>query len=102
MDDMIAAGINAKHSNEDQIAPFDKWIELYGDKIGLFGGIDVSLLCQASPDEIYAAVLENGSRFRQNALGYAIGSGNSIPEYIPVEGYLAMIGAVRQIRKQSM
>jgi uroporphyrinogen decarboxylase len=29
MNDIIALGINAKHSNEDQIAPFIKWIEQY-------------------------------------------------------------------------
>jgi uroporphyrinogen decarboxylase len=45
MDDIIALGIDAKHSNEDQIAPFDKWIDLYNEKIGLFGGIDVNILC---------------------------------------------------------
>ena len=42
MEQAIGAGINAKHSNEDAIAPFDRWIELYGDRIGLLGGIDVA------------------------------------------------------------
>ena len=45
MEDVIAIGIDAKHSNEDVIAPFDEWIRLYGDRIGLLGGIDVDLLC---------------------------------------------------------
>ena len=30
--------------------------------------------------------------------GIAIGSGNSIADYVPVEGYLAMINTVRQFR----
>jgi len=30
--------------------------------------------------------------------GYALGSGNSIPEYVPVDGYLAMLEAARRIR----
>jgi hypothetical protein len=34
MDDLIKAGINAKHSNEDQIAAFDEWIRLYSSRIG--------------------------------------------------------------------
>ena len=98
MEDVLALGINAKHSNEDIIAPFDRWISLYGGRIGLLGGIDVDLLCQKQPAEIVAEVLEKGARFRASARGYALGSGNSIPDYVPVEGYLAMIGAARKIR----
>jgi uroporphyrinogen decarboxylase len=102
MDDMIELGINAKHSNEDTIAPFDEWIERYGDRIGLLGGIDVDILCQKTPDEIFADVVEKGQRFRHRAKGYALGSGNSIPDYVPVDGYLAMIRAARQIRQNEL
>jgi uroporphyrinogen decarboxylase len=99
MDDVIALGINAKHSNEDIIAPFDQWISLYGDRIGLLGGVDVDLLCQKKPAEIADEVFEKGKRFRAAARGYALGSGNSIPEYVPVDGYLAMIEGARRIRE---
>lgn len=98
MEDVIALGIDAKHSNEDAIASFDKWIDSYGDRIGLLGGIDVDLLCLKNPAEIREAVVELGTRFRKKAKGYALGSGNSIPEYVPVEGYLAMIEAAHKIR----
>jgi len=98
MEDMIEMGINGKHSNEDAIAPFDKWISLYGDRIALVGGIDVDILCQKKPEEIVRIVSEAGHRFRESAHGYALGSGNSIPEFVPVEGYLAMIDAARHIR----
>jgi uroporphyrinogen decarboxylase len=98
MDDVIEIGIDGKHSNEDVIAPYDKWISLYGDRIGLLGGVDVDLLCIMTPEIIFDAVLEMGQRFRSNAKGYALGSGNSIPEYVPIEGYLAMVRAVQQIR----
>ena len=98
MDDVIALGINAKHSNEDAISPFEKWIELYGDRIGLLGGIDVDHLCLKKPEVVLETVLELGQRFRKKTTGYALGSGNSIPEYVPVEGYMAMIRAVQQIR----
>jgi len=100
MDDMIDLGINAKHSNEDIIAPFDQWIELYGERIGLLGGIDVDLLCQKKPAEIVETVYENGRRFRNTARGYALGSGNSIPDYVPVDGYLAMIEGAQKIRDE--
>jgi uroporphyrinogen decarboxylase len=98
MEDVIELGIDAKHSNEDVIAPFDRWIELYGDRIGLLGGIDVDLLCQKEAQEIVIEVVEKGARFRDSARGYALGSGNSIPEYVPVDGYLAMIEGAEIIR----
>jgi uroporphyrinogen decarboxylase len=100
MDDVIALGIDAKHSNEDCIAPFDQWIARYGDRIGLLGGIDVDLLCQKSPDEITETVYGKGRRFRAAAKGYALGSGNSIPEYVPIDGYLAMIEGAKRIRAE--
>lgn len=100
MEDVIALGISAKHSNEDAIAPFDKWIELYANRIALFGGIDVNLLCLETPDVIQKTVYENGRRFRTHANGFALGSGNSIPDYIPVDGYLAMIEGAKKIRRE--
>lgn len=100
MDDIIDLGIDAKHSNEDQIAPFERWIELYGDRIGLFGGIDVNTLCLSSGEDVYREVLEKGTEFRRKARGYGLGSGNSIPGYVPVEGYKAMIDAVKEIRRR--
>ncbi len=99
MDDILELGIDAKHSNEDAIAPFDRWIKDYGRQIGLLGGFDMGFLCTQSPDDIYAAVREQGKQFRAAALGYALGSGNSIPDYVPVENYLAMIRAAQAIRK---
>jgi uroporphyrinogen decarboxylase len=98
MEDVIDLGIDAKHSNEDAIAPFDEWIARYGGRIGLLGGIDVDVLCRKAQAEIIEDVYSKGRRFRATAQGYALGSGNSIPDYVPVEGYLAMIEAARRIR----
>ncbi|MHC4739196.1 MAG: uroporphyrinogen decarboxylase family protein [Planctomycetota bacterium] len=98
MEPVIKAGIDCKHSNEDVIAPFEEWINRYGRRIGLFGGIDVDVLCTNTPDEIYEKVLDKGRLYRNTANGYALGSGNSIPDYVPLEGYLAMLRAAQQIR----
>lgn len=98
MEDIIDAGINAKHSNEDAIAPFERWISDYGDRIGLLGGFDMDFLCTRSETEIFDAVCELGQRYRESAAGYALGSGNSIPDYVPAENYLAMVRAAREIR----
>jgi len=100
MDALIGAGIDAKHSNEDQIAPFSEWIERYGGKIGLFGGIDMDVLCRQDPSTVFEIALEQGKRYRDTANGYALGSGNSIPDYVPVEAYLAMVRAAQKIREE--
>lgn len=100
MEDIISLGIDAKHSNEDEIAPFEKWIELYADRIGLFGGIDVNILSLNPYDEVYRIVLEKGRKYRASARGYGIGSGNSIADYVPDEGFQAMIDAVNVLREE--
>jgi uroporphyrinogen decarboxylase len=100
MDDLVEAGIDAKHSNEDQIALFDEWISRYSGSIGLMGGIDVNDLCLKSYDEVYRLVLDKGTRYRALANGFALGSGNSIAGYVPVEGFMAMVDAAREIRRR--
>ncbi|AVM43294.1 uroporphyrinogen decarboxylase family protein [Victivallis lenta] len=98
MDDLIAAGIDAKHSNEDAIAPFERWIHDYSDRIGLFGGIDMDFIVSRSPEEIRRKIDAEAPRFRDLANGFAIGTGNSIPDYVPAENYLAMLEAVNAYR----
>jgi uroporphyrinogen decarboxylase len=102
MEDLIELGIEAKHSNEDAIAPFDLWNKKYGDRIGLLGGFDMDFLCMNDKKEIFDTVFEQGKRFRSCAKGYALGSGNSIPGYVPPENYLAMIMAAEAIRDAEM
>ena len=50
------------------------------------------------PEEVFAEVVDQGTRYRAKANGFALGSGNSIPDYVPVDGYLAMIEAAKHIR----
>jgi uroporphyrinogen decarboxylase len=99
MDDIIGkVGIDAKHSNEDQIAPFPVWVERYGSKIGLFGGVDMDVLCRETEDGIRQYV-QDVIRQVEGRCGWAVGSGNSIPGYVPATGYLAMIQTVREHRR---
>ncbi len=84
---------DAKHSFEDQITPVEQAFDLWGERIAILGGIDMDFLARSSPEEITKrskAMLGKGSAQG----GYALGSGNSIPEYIPDENYIAMISAV--------
>jgi uroporphyrinogen decarboxylase len=93
MDDIIDdIKYDAKHSYEDKIRPVEEAYEKYGDRIAILGGLDLDFIIRSTPEQVYnraAAMLE-----RTNLRGgYALGSGNSIPEYVPVENYLSMIAA---------
>ncbi len=99
MEDLIGtAGIDAKHSNEDAIAELGVWIEKYGERIGNFGGVDTDVLCGPDPEYIeryVTRVMEEGKK----TPGFALGSGNSIPDYVPPEGYLTMIRTACRLRE---
>jgi len=98
MEDLInVAKIDAKHSNEDQIALFSEWVNQYGERIGNFGGVDTDHLCRKSEQEIKEIVKEV-TGYSIGHGGFALGSGNSIPDYVPVSGYIAMIEAGREVR----
>ncbi len=98
MEDMIEiAKINAKHSNEDIIAPFPVWVEKYGDRIGNFGGIDTDAVCQLSRSDMKEYISEVIAKCKGHG-GFAFGSGNSIPDYVPVDGYMNMVEIVRELR----
>lgn len=93
MDDLIDdVKIDAKHSFEDVIMPVTEAKRRWGDRVALLGGVDVDYLCRHSPAEIMEytkRVMDVCSR----GGGYAIGTGNTVANYIPVENYLAMLKA---------
>jgi uroporphyrinogen decarboxylase len=100
MEDLIAAGIDAKHSNEDQVALFPEWVERYGDRIGNFGGMDTNMVISLDRNEMRAYITDVISQSVGHG-GFAFGSGNSIPDYVPTEKYLDMVEIVREWRGES-
>lgn len=83
-------GYDAKHSYEDKILPVEKAYEELAGKIAVLGGIDMDFVARNTPEEIKkrcSSMVEKG----MEKGGYALGTGNSIPEYIPIENFLAMI-----------
>ena len=91
MEDLIEdVRIDGKHSFEDAIQPIAEVKRLYGDKICVLGGVDVHKLATWEPARLRKHVRRiidecaPGGRF-------AIGAGNSIPSYIPVQNYLTLL-----------
>ena len=93
MDDLIDdVKIDAKHSFEDIITPVTEAKQRWGNRVAILGGIDIDFMCRRSPSEI----MERTKRtmdFCSKGGGYAIGTGNTVANYIPIENYLAMLKA---------
>lgn len=90
--------IDAKHSNEDSIAPFSRWIEAYGDRIGNFGGLDTNVLCDIDNTDLERYVTDKYQLAAAKQGGVALGSGNSIPNYVSPEKYRYAVNLIRELR----
>jgi len=86
---------DAKHSYEDAIVPVEEAYQRWGDRIAVMGGIDIDFLCSRTEPEIIRRA-EKLLEISSDKGGYALGSGNSIPDYIPIENYKAMISVIRK------
>ena len=84
---------DGRHSYEDGIEPVEQAYDKLNGRLAILGGIDVDFLCRSTPEEIKARSRAMLERSEKNG-GYALGSGNSIPDYVPPESYFAMISAI--------
>jgi uroporphyrinogen decarboxylase len=66
----------------------------YGQRIGILGGLDMHLLASSTPDQVRAATRKM-IRDCAPGGGYALGSGNTIANYVPLANYLAMLDEAR-------
>ena len=93
LDDLFSIGFDARHSYEDNIIPVEKAYGMLSGHMAVMGGIDVDFLIRESKENIEnrvkAILTQTGAR------GYALGSGNSIPDYVPAEKYLCMINTAK-------
>ncbi|MHB9025086.1 MAG: uroporphyrinogen decarboxylase family protein [Armatimonadota bacterium] len=90
MDDLIDyVGIDAKHSFEDVIAPVTEVKAKWGDRVALLGGVDIDTLTRSDEETIRAYVRDVVAKC--GPAGYAVGSGNSITNYIPPKKLRVML-----------
>jgi uroporphyrinogen decarboxylase len=98
IEDLIAdVRIDGKHSYEDVIIPVEEFQARHGGRIAVLGGLDVNVLAHSDEAAVRRKTRELietcGARGR-----YAIGSGNSIPSYVSVANYLAMVDEALRVR----
>jgi uroporphyrinogen decarboxylase len=91
MEDFIEdIGFDAIHSFEDSSNPVTEYKERFGDRMALLGGVDIDKLARMGEDDLREYVRKildicmPGGR-------YALGSGNSVCNFIPVKNYLIML-----------
>ena len=99
MDKIIDCGVDAIHPIEPKAMNIADVKKRYGNKLCLIGNIDVDLLSRGTTDEIRNNVYKNVEDVGFDG-GYCVGSGNSIPEYVKLENYIAMIDAVKEINSK--
>jgi len=96
MDDLINdVAIDAKHSFEDAIMPVTEAKAKYGERLALLGGVDVDFLCRATEEEVRAHVRDLIDICSPGG-GWALGSGNSVANYVPLRNFLAMLDEGRR------
>jgi uroporphyrinogen decarboxylase len=99
MDKIIECGVDAIHPIEPKAMNLADVKNRYGKKLCLIGNIDVDLLSRGTIDEIRNNVYKNIEEAGFDG-GYCVGSGNSIPEYVKLENYIAMIETVKEINSK--
>jgi len=98
MDDVIdVIKFDGKHSYEDNIIPVEDSYEKYVGRIATLGGIDLNFVCMSKPEEIEKRCESMLERSAERGC-FALGTGNSVPYYVPNENYYAMIDMVRKTR----
>jgi uroporphyrinogen decarboxylase len=96
IEDLIeAVQIDAFHAFQDVILPAAEFKARYGDRVATLGGVDMDNLARmdkAGLREYIRGILEQcmpGGRF-------ALGAGNSIANYIPLQNYFIMLEESRR------
>jgi uroporphyrinogen decarboxylase len=91
LDDLIEdVGVDGFHSFQDVIMPVWEFKEKYGDRVAVLGGVDVDKLARYDQRSLRKYVRSILARCVPGGR-YALGSGNTITNYVPPENYVAMI-----------
>ena len=90
MDDLINdVNIDAFHSFQDVIIPISRFLDQYGDRVAALGGVDMDKLGRMDEGQLRAyvrTILDECMPKR-----FALGSGNTVANYITPRNYLAML-----------
>lgn len=90
-DDLIDdCKIDAKHSFEDIIMPVAEFKKVYGKRVTPLGGLDVDVICRSTEEEVRTYARKRIEECFYDGY-WALGTGNSLTNYMPVENYIAVL-----------
>ncbi|MCL5985105.1 MAG: hypothetical protein M1371_00895 [Actinobacteria bacterium] len=92
LDDIVEMGVNAIHPVEPKSMDLTSLKKKYSGRLCFCGNIDVGILASGTPEIIWGEV-EKLFNIMGRGGGFGVGSGNSIPDYIPIKNYRALIEA---------
>ena len=90
MDDVICCGWDARHSFEDAIEPIWEAKARYGEHVAVLGGFDIDKISRMSERDVRLHTRFLVERCADGG-GWALGTGNSVASYVPVDNFLAML-----------
>ena len=90
LEDLVKIGFNAIHPIEPNAMDIRRVREIVGPNVCLIGNVDLAFpLALGTPSDVDLAV-KDLIRTLGPAGGYCVSSGNSIPEYVPYDNWLAL------------
>ena len=92
VDAIIDTGFNALHPIEPESMDIYELRKRIGKKLCLLGNIRVHSLSTETPEAIRELVIDRVVNLGYSG-AYCVGSSNSIPNYVPLENYKAMLQA---------
>ncbi|MCW4027300.1 MAG: hypothetical protein NWE76_07455, partial [Candidatus Bathyarchaeota archaeon] len=91
MEDLIEeVKIDGLHAFQDNILPVWEFKERYGDRVAALGGVDVDKLARYDREALKRHVKRILEKCAEKGR-YALGSGNTVTNHVPVENYLTML-----------
>ncbi len=91
MDDLAACGFNALQPIEPNAMDIREVKRRYGQIFCLVGNVDVDLLSRGTPEDVCRQVRSLLHDVAPGG-GYCLGSGNTVPSFVNLENYRALIG----------
>jgi uroporphyrinogen decarboxylase len=91
--DLVDCGFDCLHPLEPPMNDIVLIKKEWGDRISLAGNIDLkNTLCAGSPEDVEAEVRLRSTQLAPGG-SWLVGSSNSIPEFVPLENYRALLAA---------
>lgn len=90
MEDIIDCGWDARHSFEDTIEPVWEAKRRWGNRIAILGGFDMDKITRMTEEQVREHTRLLIDKCAPGG-GWALGTGNSVATYVPVDNFLAMI-----------